>query len=142
MSRVPGTRSVPIVYQGPIPGTHEEGFVEQPIRPLKIDPEWRKSVHGDAKLLLGLYQMGECRIIRAREPEGIHGEYRWHLSISCRDRHPSWDEMKVARYRLLPHEVAFAIILPPPYVYVNVPAQDHVFHLHEIDDEARPWETM
>ena len=47
--------------------------------------------------------------IRAREPEGIHGELRWHLSISCLDRHPSWDELKTARYRLLPHDVAFAL---------------------------------
>ncbi len=86
--------------------------------------------------------MGDCRIIRAQEPEGINGEMRWHLSISCPDRHPTWDEIKTARYRLLPHDIAFAMILPPPRFYVNVPAQDHVFHLHEIEDAARPWETM
>jgi hypothetical protein len=130
------------VYHGPIPGTHEPGFVEPPLRRLQADPEWRRVVHGDAQLELSLWQQGSCRIIRAREPEGIHGEMRWHLSVSCAGRHPTWDEIKTIRYRLLSHDVAFAIILPPPHLYVNVPAQDHVFHLHEIDDDARPWETM
>lgn len=141
-TRVPGTYRGAQAWSGSIPGTHEPGYVEAPLRQLAVNEQWRRVVHGDQRLELTLWQQGDCRIIRAREPEGIHGELRWHLSVSCLTRHPTWDELKTARYRLLPHDRAFALILPPPHLYVNVPAQDHVFHLHEIDDPARPWETM
>lgn len=60
------------------------------------------------------------------------GPPRWHLSISCPDRHPSWDEIKTARYRLLGPDLNAAMFLPPAAEYVNVPAQDHVFHVWEV----------
>lgn len=87
------------------------------------------------------YSFGECHVILAREPGGINGERRWHLTISHPSRHPTWDEIKTVRYRLLPLEICFAIMLPPPEYYVNVPAQDHVFQLWEIEDSAQPWTT-
>jgi hypothetical protein len=128
-----------------IPGTHEPGFVPPRLERVPVDERTRRLVHGcmrERKLPLELWRLGECNIIIGREPEGINGEERWHLSISHPERHPSWDEIKTARYRLLPLDRAFAMILPPPEFYVNVPAQDHVFHLHEIEDAAKPWETM
>ena len=79
------------------------------------------------------YVMGDCRIIVAREPAPDDWMF-WHLSISCADRHPTWDEIKTARYRLLPIDRTFGMLLPPPEEYVNVPEQDHTFHLHEIQE--------
>lgn len=134
------------VVRGEIPGTHEPGFEPPPILQHRVSSALRHLVHGLApkgvKLPLSCYSMGDCSVLVACEPEGINGEMRWHMSVSCPDRHPTWDELKTLRYRLLPLARAFAIILPPPQFYVNVPGQDHVFHLHEIDDPARPWETM
>lgn len=128
-------------WHGPIPGTHEPGYVEAKLARLALPDELREIVHGPLQLELSVWRLGDCKIIRAVEPVGVHDELRWHLSISCRDRHPSWDEMKTARYRLLPHDRCFAILLPPPPYYANVTTQDHVFHLYEIDDPGRPWEA-
>ena len=58
---------------------------------------------------------------------------RWHLSISCRDRYPTWDEIKEARYRLIPNNVTMAMLLPPKEQYVNI--HPNCFHLHEIEGE-------
>jgi hypothetical protein len=77
------------------------------------------------------YSTGECRIIVTREIYGRRA--RWHLSISCADRYPSWDEIRDARYALLPDDVTMAMLLPPKAQYVNL--MKNCFHLHEIDDE-------
>lgn len=58
----------------------------------------------------------------------------WHLSISCRDRYPTWDEIKAARYDLIPDEVTMAQMLPPKKEYVNL--HPNTFHLHEIRSGA------
>ena len=69
------------------------------------------------------YMMNGCRIIVSNEPEG------WHLSISRRDRDPSWDEIATARYRLLPDVPEMKMVLPPLDEYVNL--MPFCFHLHE-----------
>lgn len=81
-------------------------------------------------------QMGPCRIVVSRDPSGYGGALLWHLSISCADRYPTWDEIKDARYRLLPNHLTFVMFLPPPSEYVNV--HENCFHLHEYDGSARP----
>ncbi len=124
-----------------IPGTHEAGFVEERITqvalPVGMAEAWRASGARGFKR----FAMGECTILLAREPNGVNGEMLWHLSISAPDRHPTWDEIKTARYRLLPLDRCFGMLLPPPEQYVNIPQQDHVFHLHEINDPRQPWST-
>lgn len=61
-----------------------------------------------------------------------------HLSISHPMRYPNWDEIKDARYTLLPDEKTFAILLPPKAEYVN--QHKNCFHLHELaDDGVRIW---
>lgn len=127
------------IWDGPIPGTHEPGFVEQPVVELPLPPEIRNMI-GDGDTELHRFRMGECNILLGLEPQGVNGELRWHLTISCPDRHPTWDEIKVARYRLLGPDTVIAMILPQVEHYVNVPTQDHVFQLWEIDDPARIWE--
>lgn len=67
-----------------------------------------------------------CFIMVAKE-DGL-----WHLSISHNRRYPTWDEIKTARYELLPHDRYIAMILPPPTEYVNI--HDNCFHLHELAD--------
>lgn len=141
MTRVPGTYSRARIWDGPIPGTHEPGFVEHRIVELPLPDVVRRSVHGAQRLELHYFRFGACTILLGREPAGTHGEFRWHLTISHPDRHPAWDEIKTARYRLLGPNLAVAMILPRVKHYVNLPAQDHVFQLWEIDDPARIWES-
>jgi hypothetical protein len=61
-----------------------------------------------------------------------NGEVRWHLSISRTDRYPVWDEIRDARYALLPDDCTMAMLLPPKAQYVNL--HPRCFHLHEIMD--------
>ncbi len=71
---------------------------------------------------------GPCRVLVTHEDHA--GKMRWHLSISCRDRYPGWEEIKDARYSLLPIGLTFAQILPPPNDYTNI--HPNCFHLWEI----------
>ncbi len=104
-----------------VPGTWEHG-----------DPGMPKQTHrGD------WWTMAGANIHISRDPAGPAGALLWHLSISRPNRHPSWDDIKAARYRLLPLDRDFAVILPTPDEYVNVPEQDHVFHVWEIVDVGR-----
>ena len=82
------------------------------------------------------WRIGECNVMVGVEPNTERGivRQRWHLSISHSARYPLWDEIKEARYKLVPLNVTMAMILPPPDEYVNV--HSNCFHLHEIDGET------
>jgi hypothetical protein len=144
MSRVPPTTSGRArLWNGTIPGTFEPGYLEQPIVEHPVPAAVRRAVHGpDGGLELHTLRMGACNLILGHEPMGPEHELRWHLSISTPHRHPSWDEIKTARYRLLGPDTSMAMLLPPVEFYVNVPAQDHVFQVWEIADAAAPWEPQ
>jgi hypothetical protein len=77
---------------------------------------------------LRMFVRDGCTIWIAREPEG-GGPLRWHLSISRADRLPTWDEVRDARYALLPDEIVMVMVLPPRAAYVN--AHEYCFHLWE-----------
>lgn len=115
-----------------VPGTWEHGDPGTPVvRPYT-------SLEANIAVSMGLtavrYSLGNATILVAREPAGKDGELLYHLSISRPNRHPSWDDIKAARYRLLPHDLTFGVLLPPPEEYVNVPEQDHVFHAWQVED--------
>ncbi len=74
-----------------------------------------------------VYIMGECRILVSKDM-GL-----WHLSISCQDRYPTWDEIKKSRYDLMPDQITMGMLLPPRDQYVN--CHKNTFHLWEIQDE-------
>lgn len=54
----------------------------------------------------------------------------WHLSIAGRHRYPTWDEIVLIRYRLVPDEVTMAMLLPSKSEWVN--AHEYCFHLHQV----------
>ena len=92
------------------------------------DIQHRPELEAHARGLLGdtaqVYTMGPCQIVITREPtEG------WHLSISCADRYPTWDEIADARYALLPDDRTFVMVFPPSSEYINV--MPYCFHLYE-----------
>jgi hypothetical protein len=71
------------------------------------------------------YRLGACMIIVSEQAPG------WHMSISRRDRLPSWEEVRDARYALIPDEVLMAMLLPPKADYVNV--HPFCFQLYQVD---------
>jgi hypothetical protein len=74
-----------------------------------------------------VYTRGDLTVIIGRHPD----TGRLHLSVSAPDRDPSWQELKDARYTLLPRPVWFAQMMPPPDHYINLHA--HTFHLYQLD---------
>lgn len=73
------------------------------------------------------YRMGGCYSICSQQKVG------WHLSVSRDDRLPSWEEVRDARYELIPDEATMALLLPPRSEYVNV--HEFCLHLYEIPGE-------
>lgn len=70
------------------------------------------------------YMLGECAVIISQEGSG------WHLSISHPSRYPTWDEIKDARYKLLPNDLTMAMLLPSQEQYVNL--HPNCFHLYQV----------
>jgi len=68
--------------------------------------------------------VGECYVMTSYESDG------WHLSISHPDRNPTWEEIRDARYELLPNDLTMAMLLPPKEQYINV--HKFCFHLYQI----------
>ena len=64
------------------------------------------------------YKMGDCTVVHRIEEEGGLQIYR--LSISHKDRYPTWDEVAEARYRLIPDDVHMVMPLPPMEEYLNI----------------------
>jgi hypothetical protein len=126
-----------------IPGTVTHGFKEQPIIETRKPPHLVQALvkNGLDPETLKLYTMGPCSIFVGQEPAGKNHELLWHLTISCPSRHPTWDEIKVARYRLLPLDICVGMLLPQPEFYVNLPEQDHVMQVWEVRDEREAWTT-
>lgn len=75
-------------------------------------------------------------IICGKEPCGPQGQLRWHISVAHNKRYPTWDEIRDARYELIPAEVMVAMFLPPPSEYVNV--HQYCFHLFEVEAAEVP----
>ena len=76
--------------------------------------------------LANFYTDSACEILIGKEGNSVK---RWHMSISHNSRYPTWDEIKQARYALLPRDRGFAMLLPPQDEYVNV--HPNCFHLWE-----------
>ena len=124
------------IWDGSIPGTHEPGFAEPTLIQHPTPTKLADLLHGAEDVFY--FEFGEATVILSRQDDGRG--MRWHLSVSCPDRHPTWDEIKTARYRLLGPDVVMAMILPRADDYVNVARQDHVFQLWQlIEEEADGW---
>lgn len=96
------------------------GYVERVLSPeLKY-----AALTGQIEPNLRTFQKGELWIM-----VGWTHKDGWHLSISHRDRYPTWDEIKDARYALLPNDAMIAMMLPPKDEYVNL--HPNCFHLWE-----------
>lgn len=84
------------------------------------------------------FSKGPCRAVFTRsEPymarDGLPMT-RQHLSISCEDRYPTWNEIHDARYSLMGLGVSVVMFLPPTPQYVNI--HPNCFHLYETMERA------
>jgi hypothetical protein len=73
-----------------------------------------------------IYTLNGCSVIVGIE-NGL-----WHLSIAHKNRYPSYDEIKQARYKFVPDNVTMAMLFPPKDQFVNV--HPNCFHLWEIKE--------
>lgn len=55
-----------------------------------------------------------------------------HLSISHKDRLPTWDELHEARYKYMSPSITVAMLLPPKNQYVNL--HQFCFHLWQLNE--------
>jgi len=74
------------------------------------------------------YRLGPCQVLVSHPRSG------WHLSVSRKDRLPTWEEVRDARYALVPDEVTMALLLPPRAEYVNL--HDYCLQAYEVPADA------
>jgi hypothetical protein len=79
------------------------------------------------------YRMGDCGIFVSREPLDLVFPRRWHLSISCERRYPTWEEIGQARDRLLPDDVFMCVPFPPRAHWLSI--HPNCFHLWQFRDD-------
>lgn len=72
----------------------------------------------------GAFKMGRCAITASIE-DGL-----WHLTVSCPDCSPSYNEIREARYKFIPNDVTMAELYPPKEEIANMHPFCH--HLWEI----------
>ncbi len=110
------------------PGTFTDGWVPPPLHSFPVPETTAKILKGRGASHITTWTMGETRVTRYNDPVlGLT------MMLGRDDRLPSWDEVKWARYRLLPLDRWFGMALPPPNMYVDDPRNPFVFELHEIE---------
>lgn len=106
--------------------------IREMVVPAAFRAQQRRLGGGQYANSLRLYTMGECRVIVTRDPFGV-GDLRWHISVSCERRDPTWEELKHIQNRLKPG-IFFCVPMPPKEHWMSV--HEHAFHLEEVKDPA------
>jgi len=106
-----------------------------------VPTEVASRVQPGTRLFYCAVEDGQLRVL-VSPPFGGAG---WHLSIShvtpfvgpsgkpFPGRYPTWDEIRDARYDLMPDKITAAMLLPPKAEYVNI--HPTTFHLHQIEED-------
>lgn len=79
------------------------------------------------------FKRGVCKILISPP----YNDLGWHMSISCANRDPQWNEIKEAWYDLIPdaENRNGAMFFPPKDEYVNV--HKYCFHIHEVSKDMK-----
>ena len=93
------------------------------LREIEIPPDVQALLEPGTRAFV----MGGCRILVSQQRVG------WHLSISKPHKLPTWEEVRDARYALIPDEATMALLLPPQSEYVNV--HEFCLQMYEIPSE-------
>jgi hypothetical protein len=95
-----------------------------PILPMQA---WNKPLQAYLEVThTELYRMGLLTVWYRHNP---HVD-EYDLSISHPKRYPTWDEIAHLRYKMLPQDRAYAMLLPNPKDYVAI--AKNMFHLVEV----------
>lgn len=107
-----------------------------------------KIVEDRATLPAGDLRLSDGRLLRLQGPGPMPGTLWWqtpnglrvlasrdstqhgmllHVSISYKNRNPSWDDIKAVRAAFYPGNIDVMMMLPKEEDYVNL--HEHVFHL-------------
>lgn len=89
-----------------------------------VPPKLAAALQNTENHYIRAYALGECSILVTKEFDSLH------MSIAHPSRLPTWDEVAQARYRLLPGNRTYAMILPPVEEYINL--HPHCFQLMEV----------
>lgn len=82
------------------------------------------------------YVKGEVRVIYSPIESQLDGLWS-HLSLSCENRYPTWDEILSCRYEFFKDTDEVFQVLPPKSEYINV--HPNCFHLwHKIGKRITP----
>jgi hypothetical protein len=100
-----------------------------PIQEVRLPPQVADTLAHGTKA----YRMGECGIFVSQEPLDLVFPRRWHLSISCQRRYPTWDEIGRARDSLLPDDVFMCVPFPPRAHWMSI--HPNCFHLWQFRDD-------
>lgn len=76
---------------------------------------------------------GPLRALVGREWWDWDNSERWHISVSCADRVPTWEELVTTVHELRPG-VPFCMGVPPKTWWMNV--HPHVLHMWETRDDG------
>lgn len=106
-----------------------KGLKDKPIR-LLPPKELQEAMEKAGAQNFQLWKLNDCKIMVAQEPCRSEERLDWHISISHESRYPTWEEIKVARYSLIPEGVVMAMLLPPKEEFVNL--HPNCFHLYQI----------
>lgn len=81
-----------------------------------------------------MFGWGSLRIMVTDDDVYDASQDPWrHVSFSCKNRYPTWDELLAVRYEFFPPDVEVIQVFPPQAEYVNL----HKFALHLWWNKAR-----
>jgi hypothetical protein len=73
------------------------------------------------------YHAGNCKILASKG----------HISVSCRDRYPTWDEIVQIKERLAGTDTEWVMLMPPSSEYVNI--HPNCFHIYSKERVRMEW---
>lgn len=124
-------KTVPKIVPEPVVGIgHQSNSPElPPIVALGADEQLHTLMAMGMQAGTERYSMGEVHILLS--PPSNEQRMGWHMTISCTDRYPTWDELAKAWYELVPdadHRVGI-MILPQKINYISI--HPFCFQIHE-----------
>lgn len=122
-------------WRDDVPGSFSPGFEPPPLIARAVPDETRAWAKANDLRNLMCWSLGECQVIQFTEPSS-NGFRAQRFTVSHGSRLPNWDELKLARYRLLPANRTFALLMPPPEEYVDDPRNPYCMEIREVLDHT------
>ncbi len=96
----------------------------------KVKNSWKRCKKSESN---PIFKMIKAKVFKYKDLKAVINielDGLMHLSLSSKDRLPTYEEMKKARYDLMPNNMRVAQILPPVEEFVNI--HENCLHLWEL----------